>query len=124
MKGDITLTRSFSFEAAHAINLPDGTNEGYKRLHGHSFSGKLIMKGRSENIDKWLIDFGALDPVIEKIREQLDHAFLNDIDGLEYSTLENLCVYIYKLASPMVECLHGVELSRHTCGQTCTFTID
>ncbi len=121
MKGEITLTKSFSFEAAHSIDLPDGTNEGYKRLHGHSFSGKLILRGNKEDIDKWLIDFGVLDPVIDEIREHLDHSYLNDIEGLKYSTLENLCVYIYNLAKPMVECLAGVELSRPTCGQTCTF---
>ena len=124
MKANIILSRSFSFEAAHSIDLPDGTDPGYKHLHGHSFAANLIMKGRMEDIDKWLLDFGSLDPVIEKIRAQLDHAYLNDIQGLQYSTLENLCAYIFKLAAPLVPCLHGVEISRPTCGQTCRLVLD
>ncbi len=123
MKATLTLTRSFSFEAAHSISLPDGTNPGYKRLHGHSFMGKLIMRGQKDKIGKWLMDFGALDPVIEKIRERLDHAYLNDIEGLEYSTLENLCAWIFDLIKDDVPYLYGIELARPSCGQSCTLTM-
>jgi len=124
MNADIILTRSFSFEAAHSIDLPDGTDISYKNLHGHSFSASISLKGRQSAIDKWLLDFGSLDPVIEKIRVKLDHAYLNDIDELKYSTLENLCAYIFNLAEPMVPGLHAVEISRHTCGQTCKLVVD
>jgi len=124
MKADIILSRNFTFEAAHSLDLPDGTDPGYKHLHGHSFSASLMVKGRQEDIDKWLLDFGSLDPVIEKIRAKLDHAYLNDIEGLKYSTLENLCAYIFKMAKPMVPGLHGVEIARHTCGQTCKLIVD
>ena len=124
MKADIILSRNFTFEAAHSLDLPDGTDPDYKNLHGHSFSASISFKGPQADIDKWLLDFGSLDPVIEKIRAKLDHAYLNDIEGLKYSTLENLCAYIFKLADPMVPGLHAVEISRHTCGQTCKLVVD
>ena len=124
MKAQIILSRSFSFEAAHSISLPDGTDPGYKRLHGHSFAGKILLKGHKETIDKWLLGFGTLDPVIDKIRARLDHAYLNDIDGLKYSTMENLCAYIFDLIKDDVPLLHGIELARPTCGQVCTLTVD
>lgn len=124
MKGTITLSRSFSFEAAHSISLPEGTDPGYKRLHGHSFAGRILLRGEKEKIDKWLMDFGALDPVIDKIRAHLDHAYLNDIDGLKYSTMENLCAWIFDLIKADVPLLYGIELSRPTCGQVCVLTVE
>ena len=124
MKADIILSRSFNFEAAHSLDLPEGSEPGYKNLHGHSFAASLMVKGRQEDIDKWLLDFGSLDPVIAEIRSVLDHAYLNDIEGLKYSTLENLCAFIFKLAQPLVPGLHGVEIARPTCGQTCRLVVD
>ncbi len=124
MKAQIILSRSFSFEAAHSISLPDGTDPGYKRLHGHSFAGKIMVRGDKAKIDKWLLDFGSLDPVIDKIRAHLDHAYLNDIDGLKYSTMENLCAWIFNLIKEDVSLLYGIELARPTCGQVCTLTVD
>lgn len=124
LKANIILSRTFTFEAAHSLHFKDGSYEGYKQLHGHSFTGTLLIKGRFSKVDGWLRDFGSLDPVIEKIREKLDHAYLNDLEGLESSSLENLCAYIFKLIVADVPGLHGIEIARLTCGQKCTLIVD
>ncbi|MEE9273633.1 MAG: 6-carboxytetrahydropterin synthase [Robiginitomaculum sp.] len=124
MKANIILSRTFTFEAAHSLHFKDGTNPGYKHLHGHSFTVALLIKGRFSKVDGWLKDFGSLDPIIEKIRDKLDHSYLNDIEGLTSSSLENLCAYIFKIVENDVTGLHGIEISRKTCGQKCTLIID
>lgn len=123
MNADIILSRTFTFEAAHSLNLIDGTDPGYKRLHGHSFTATLSVKGEKKNIDDWLMDFGSFDPVIDMLKEKLDHAYLNELEGLKTATMENICAYIYEKVSPIIPNLHAVELQRKTCGQSCTLVV-
>ena len=119
MNADIILSRTFTFEAAHSLNLPDGTDIGYKRLHGHSFTATLSVKGAKDEIDDWLMDFGSFDPIIDMLKEKLDHAYLNELDGLKSATLENLCGYIYEQVLPTLPNIHAIEIARKTCGQSC-----
>lgn len=123
MNAEITLSRTFTFEAAHSLNLKGSTDEGYKRLHGHSFTATLSVRGKKADIDQWLMDFGLFDPVIAKLRDKLDHAYLNELEGLDSATLENLCAYIYDLASPDLPGLHAVEVARKTCDQSCRLVV-
>ncbi len=124
MNAHILLSRTFTFEAAHSLNLKDGADTGYKRLHGHSFTATLTAKGPKVEIDDWLLDFGRFDPVIEKLKEKLDHGYLNELEGLPSPTLENICAYIYKLAAPDLPGLHSIELARKTCGQSCKLIVE
>ena len=98
MSAEFTLSRTFTFEAAHSLNLKGSTDEGYKRLHGHSFTCTLSVRGEKKDGKDWLMDFGLFDPVITGLRERLDHAYLNELDGLDAATLENLCAYIFDAA--------------------------
>jgi 6-pyruvoyltetrahydropterin/6-carboxytetrahydropterin synthase len=123
MNADITLSRTFTFEAAHSLNLKGSTDEGYKRLHGHSFTAVLSVKGRKADIDDWLMDFGSFDPIIDMLKQKLDHAYLNELEGLQSATLENLCAYIYEQAAPMLPGLHAVEVARKTCDQSCKLVV-
>lgn len=124
MNAEITLSRTFTFEAAHSLNLRGSTNEGYKRLHGHSFTATLSVKGRKSEIDHWLMDFGSFDPIIEGLKEKLDHAYLNDLDGLVSPTLENICSYIFTEVSQVLPNLHAVEVARPTCNQSCKLGVE
>ena len=123
MTAEITLSRTFTFEAAHSLNLKGASDEGYKRLHGHSFTVVLSVKGQKADIDDWLMDFGSFDPVIETLKSKLDHAYLNELDGLASATLENLCGYIFEQASPRLPGLHAVEVARKTCDQSCKLVV-
>ena len=124
MNAEITLSRTFTFEAAHSLNLKGSTDEGYKRLHGHSFKATLSVKGQKADIDHWLMDFGSFDPIIDGLKEKLDHAYLNELDGLVSPTLENLCSYIFNEVSPTLPGLHSVEVARPTCDQSCKLVVE
>lgn len=123
MSANIILSKTFTFEAAHSLNLVDGTDPGYKRLHGHSFTATLSIKGPKADIEDWLMDFGSFDPVIEALKEKLDHAYLNELEGLKSATLENMCAYIFDLASKQIPNLFAVDIARKTCGQNCRLEV-
>ncbi len=123
MSANIILSKTFTFEAAHSLNLKDGTDAGYKRLHGHSFTVTLSVKGAQETIENWLMDFGSFDPIIETLKDKLDHAYLNELEGLKSATLENLCTYIFNLTSGTLPNLFAVDIARKTCGQNCRLEI-
>jgi len=123
MNARITLSKTFTFEAAHSLTLKGATDEGYKRLHGHSFTCTLSVKGQKSDDADWLMDLGLFDPVIELLKDKLDHAYLNELDGLGAATLENICEYIFKQAAPKLPGLHAVDLARLTCGQSCRLEI-
>ncbi len=123
MPAHIILSKTFTFEAAHSLNLVDGTDPGYKRLHGHSFTATLSIKGPKADIEDWLMDFGSFDPVIAALKEKLDHAYLNELEGLKSATLENMCAYIFDLASKQIPNLFAVDIARKTCGQNCRLEV-
>lgn len=125
MSAEYTLSRTFTFEAAHSLSLkgtPDA-GSGYKRLHGHSFTCILSVKGKKSETKDWLMDFDHFGPVIEKLKVKLDHAYLNNLEDLPSATLENLCAYILDLAKQDLSGLAAIELQRKTCGQSCKLEI-
>ena len=83
------MARSFGFEAAHRLpNVPQGHK--CRRLHGHSFRVELICEGEIDPNTGWLIDFADIKRAFEPVYARLDHRYLNEIDGLENPTSENV----------------------------------
>lgn len=105
--------KEFSFEAAHRLpNVP----EGHKcaRLHGHSFRIVVHVRGAVQEKLGWVIDFGDIKRVVQPIIEQLDHRYLNEIDGLDNPTAENLARWLWDRVAPQLEGLAKVQV-RETC---------
>ena len=76
------IYKEFSIEAAHRLpNVP----EGHKcaRLHGHSFLVTIYVEGPLGEQTGWIMDFGDIKAAFAPIYRQLDHHYLNDIEGLE-----------------------------------------
>lgn len=75
----IRLTKSFTFETAHALYGYDGK---CKNIHGHSYKLYVTVKGRpSEDTNDvklgMVMDFGDLKEIIKhKIVDVLDHVIL------------------------------------------------
>jgi len=116
---DVRLVRAFTFEAAHRLpNVPDGHK--CARLHGHSFRVELVCEGPVDQKTGWLIDFGDIKRVFEPFLEQLDHRYLNDIEGLENPTAENLARWIWKRVKPQLPPLAQVTVAE-TCNAQCEF---
>ena len=86
--------REFTFEAAHRLpHVP----EGHKcaRLHGHSFRVEVRVQGDIDPETGMVIDFAEIKTAFAPLNDQLDHYFLNEIDGLENPTSENLARWIW-----------------------------
>lgn len=116
------LYKDFRFEAAHRLpNVP----EGHKcaRLHGHSFLVRVSVTGDVDSHTGWVVDFDDLKQAFEPIKTQLDHYYLNDIDGLENPTSENLARWIWQRLHPILPLLSAVEV-RETCNVGCIYRGD
>ena len=69
------------------------------------------------------MDFDVINQSFEPLMEQLDHHYLNDIEGLENPTSENLCRWIWSRLKPALPELIEVEV-RETCDAGCRYRGD
>ncbi len=114
MSDKVRLFKDFSFEAAHRLpNVPVGHKCG--RLHGHSFKVRVVLEGPVDEKFGWLIDFAEIKQAFRPLHDQLDHYYLNDIDGLVNPTSEILAVWIWERLKPSLPHLFEV-----TVYETCT----
>ena len=93
------LYKEFTFEAAHLLpNVPEGHK--CRRLHGHSFRFGVIVEGEVPEEKGYLIDYGDIKRAAEPIVRRLDHYYLNEIEGLENPTAENIAAWIWHRLRP------------------------
>ena len=90
----IELTQEFGFDAAHYLGRSAPENA---RLHGHSFYVEVTLRGEPDPVTGFLRDLGEVKHALDAIRETLDHRLLNEVEGLENPTLENLARFVYVL---------------------------
>ena len=120
MSGTLEITKRFTFEAAHYFeHMPQG--HGYRRVHGHSYEVEITIAGAPDAGTGWIVDFEALAGAMGSVRETLDHNLLNDIEGLENPSLENLSVWIAGRLKAAFPGLLSVRVGRPSCGESCTF---
>ena len=102
------IFKEFTVEAAHRLpNVPQGHKCG--RLHGHSFHISVHVRGPVDPQMGWVIDFADIKQAFEPIEEKIDHNFLNDVEGLENPTSENLARWLWVSLRPA---LPGFEQDR------------
>lgn len=77
------LVKTLYFEAAH--RNAHG-NEAQQRLHGHSYKVDLLGGGAPSPEIGWVVDFVEFKRLFQPLYEQLDHAYLNELHGLEQDT--------------------------------------
>ena len=113
------IFRVFQVEAAHRLpNVP----EGHKcaRLHGHSFRIEVHVSGPVDETQGWVMDFAELRKIFQPVFDRLDHHYLNDIDGLENPTSENLARWIWQQLKPVLEGLNKI-IVQETCNAGCIY---
>jgi 6-pyruvoyltetrahydropterin/6-carboxytetrahydropterin synthase len=113
------LTKSFRFEAAHAIA---GTTLGpaSEEIHGHSFRAEIAVRGTPDPKTGMIIDLGALEASMAEIRQMLDHKLLNRIDALGVPTLENLSRFIFERVAHL-GVVTRVTVYRDSCNEACSY---
>lgn len=113
------LRKTFQIEAAHRLpNLPEGHK--CRRLHGHSFRIEIAVEGASDPKLEWLMDYADISKAFKPIYEELDHNYLNEIQGLENPTSENIAKWIWKRLKPSLPMLKEIVIAE-TCTSRCIY---
>ena len=115
----VDLVKEFAFEAAHRLPLVPGDHK-CARLHGHSFKCEVAVRGEVDPKTGWFIDYAQISDAFEPLRLRLDHYYLNEIDGLENATSENLARWIWERLEGRLAGLHRVTI-RETCSARCDY---
>jgi 6-pyruvoyltetrahydropterin/6-carboxytetrahydropterin synthase len=115
----LEIFKVFSFEAAHYLpNLPE--SHKCRRMHGHSFRVKVYVAGVVDEQFGWVMDFADLKESFRPLEQQLDHRLLNDIEGLENPTSENIARWIWRHLKPVLPGLSKLVV-RETCTAGCVY---
>jgi len=101
--------KKFNIESARSLpNLPK-THPCYK-LHGHSFKIKISVNQKLDEKTGFVIDFQEIDDAFSPIKDILDHTFLNDVDGLNNPTSENICIWIWNRLETSLPNIYEIEI--------------
>lgn len=96
--GHAHIWRRYRFESAHRLpHVPPGHQCG--RMHGHGFE-VILHANQNLGAQDMGVDYEHLDRCWAPIDEELDHACLNDIPGLENPTSEMLAAWIWERLKP------------------------
>ena len=113
------IFKEITFEAAHRLpNLPEGHK--CRRLHGHSFRVEIHVRGPVDAQLGWVMDFGDIKQAFAPIYDQLDHRYLNEIEGLENPTSEVLARWIWQRLRPRLGGLSRIVV-REPCTSGCVY---
>ena len=116
------IWKQFTFEAAHLLpNVPE--DHKCHRLHGHSYQVRICVEGDLDPELGWVIDFSDIKKAYLPIRHELDHYYLNDIEGLENPTAENIARWIWERLQPRLPILSKIEIDE-TCTSGCVYRGD
>ncbi|SUE44995.1 6-pyruvoyl trahydropterin synthase family protein [Roseomonas gilardii] len=113
----IETLKEFTFEAAH--QLPP-----FSGLHGHSFLVQVFLRGEPDPVYGWSHNLYEVEKVVEKVRLKVDHTYLNDIEGLEHPSLENVARWIWNQLAGDLDGLDRVMVRRGPDGlaEGCTYS--
>ena len=91
-----------------------------ERLHGHSYLVRLTIDGEVNPDTGWVVDFDDINKAFAPILARLDHYYLNEVEGLENPTSENLARWIWFRLKPELPALVAVEI-KETCKVGCIY---
>lgn len=109
----------FTFEAAHRLtSLPP--EHKCSRLHGHSYRLEVHVAGEVDRTSGMVTDFADIKAAAKPISDQLDHQYLNELEGLENPTSENVARWVWERLKPALPQLSEVVI-RETCTSGCVY---
>lgn len=114
------LFKTFQIEAAHRLPAVPPEHK-CSRVHGHSFRIEIHVSGPIHPKFGWVMDFADIKRAFAPLFDALDHRYLNDVDGLENPTSENLAAWIWSRLKPALPLLSRVVV-HETCTSGCNYT--
>jgi 6-pyruvoyltetrahydropterin/6-carboxytetrahydropterin synthase len=112
------LSQRFFFDAAHTLRR-EIDQEGSLRIHGHTYHAAVFVRGDPDPATGMILDLGLLNQVIERVRYQLDHRFLDEVTELGPPTLESLCKFILRKVMEAFPGVTRVRVERRATGDAC-----
>ena len=114
------ISKCFRLESAHRLpHVPPGHK--CSRVHGHSFVIEVHVSGPLDATLGWVMDFAEIKRAFEPVHEALDHRYLNDVDGLDNPTSENLAIWIWSRLKPGLPLLSRIDV-HETCNSACSYS--
>jgi 6-pyruvoyltetrahydropterin/6-carboxytetrahydropterin synthase len=102
------IWRRFLLQSAHRLpNVPVSHKCG--RMHGHGFE-ILLHVDQNLGLRPLGIDYDLIDQLWEPIHRELDHACLNDIQGLSNPTSEVIAAWLWNRIKPDLPTLSWVTV--------------
>ena len=102
--------KEFTFEAAHQT-------PPFSTLHGHSFHVTVYLRGEPDPVYGWSHNLFEVETALEDVRRQIDHRYLNELEGLETPSLENVARWLWNELDNRLPGLERVLLRRGFDGQ-------
>ena len=65
-------------------------------MHGHSFKVEISVEGEVDPQTGWLYDHALIGRAMNPLVAKLDHAYLNEVEGLENPTIENMAAWFWQ----------------------------
>lgn len=100
----LTITKEFSFHAAHRLHLRDRSDAenmtiygDCARLHGHTYRLQVCLAGRPDETGM-ILHFGKLKDLVQReVLSRYDHADLSDLPEYQNlpATAENMAEHIF-----------------------------
>ncbi len=121
-KHSFEVSQRFYFDAAHRLNR-EIEIEGSRRIHGHTYLAEVAVQGEININTGMVMDIGLIRLEVAKVRELLDHHYLDEVPNLGIPTLENLCIYIEKAMRDNGLQLSRVSVWRESLGDRCDMQV-
>ena len=95
----IEIYKEFTFDAAHSLPNVEPDHKCY-RIHGHTYRVRIKLRGELDPHYGWVKDFSVIKSICRPVIDQLDHFYLNEIDGLSNPTAEIIAIWIWDRIKP------------------------
>ena len=104
---EMEIYKKFRFDAAHRLT---GVPAAHKcsAMHGHGYEVEIHLRGPVNPQTGFVMDFGDLFKACDPLFKQLDHSILNEIDGLENPTSENMSIWMWNRLKPQLPLLSKI----------------
>lgn len=125
-------TVKFSFDAAHYLPEnpdyigPNAMGDGHKcrKVHGHRYEIEADFRADYDPECGMSVAFATLSQPAENVRMLLDHKCLNDIEGLENPTSENLAIWIWEMLHVDHSAIPSLRLVAIRVSETGKYTVE
>ena len=116
------LSKDFEFESAQSLpQFPEGHK--CRKIHGHSFKVTISARGPVDEVTGIFFDHAVISDAMRPLIEQLDHAYLNEIPGLENPTIELMARWFWEKLKDSLPDLYEIVV-HETARARCTYRGD